>query len=258
MSQSQPLALVQADAWSELRRFTAARIALGRCGSAGLPTAAHLAFQASHAQARDAVHTPLDIDALRATLAAHHWPSLAVNSAAPDRPTYLKRPDLGRILSPDSLALLSQPQAPCSIAVVVADGLSSAAVTANAEPVLAELLPLLRRAGRPWGEIVVATQARVALGDAIGEALQADAAVVLIGERPGLSATDSLGIYLTWMPRPGRVDAERNCISNIRAGGMEAAQAARQAATLLDMMFTHRAAGIALSQIASVPTMMSR
>jgi len=243
---------VQADAWTGLRRFTAARIALGHSG-AGLPTAAHLAFQAAHAQARDAVHTPLDAAALMADLAANGWPAFQVASAAPDRPTYLKRPDLGRRLSDESQRRLSEPMPGCDVVLVVADGLSSAAVQANALPTLSALVPLLRRAGRRIGPIIVATQARVALGDPIGQILQADVAIVLIGERPGLSAADSLGLYLTWMPRIGRVDAERNCISNVRACGLAPTEAARQAAALVESMVLHRAAGVALNSRLALP-----
>jgi ethanolamine ammonia-lyase small subunit len=247
-----PVAAVQADGWSGLRRFTTARIALGHSG-AGLPTAAHLAFQVAHAQARDAVHTPLDTAALLAGLAANGWPALLVASAAPDRRTYLQRPDLGRRLSEASQRLLSEPMPGCDVALVLGDGLSSAAVKANALPTLSALVPLLRRAGRRIGPIVVATQARVALGDPIGQILQADVAIVLIGERPGLSAADSLGLYLTWMPRIGRVDAERNCISNVRAGGLAPNEAARQAASLVESMLLHRAAGVALNRRLALP-----
>jgi ethanolamine ammonia-lyase small subunit len=244
---------VQADGWTGLRRFTAARIALGHSG-VSLPTAAHLAFQAAHAQARDAVHTPLDTDKLMSGLAAENWPAILVASAAPDRPTYLTRPDLGRRLSDESQRRLSEPMPAAEVALVVADGLSSAAVRDNALPTLAALIPLLRRAGRRIGPIVVATQARVALGDHVGEILQAGMAIVLIGERPGLSAVDSLGLYLTWMPRIGRVDSERNCISNVRARGLPPAEAARQAAALIDGMVVHRAAGVALSGRLSLPS----
>ena len=239
---------VQADPWTELRRFTDARIALGRCG-AGLPTAAHLAFQAAHAAARDAVHRPLDVDGLLAALAALGLSGIPVASAAPDRPTYLQRPDLGRRLSDISQQLLSEPLTVGNVALVVADGLSSAAVENNAPPTVAALVPLLCQAGRRIAPIIVATQARVALGDHIGELLQADVAVVLIGERPGLSAVDSLGLYITWMPRLGRVDAERNCISNVRTGGLAPEEAARQAAALVETMMCYRAAGVALSGI---------
>ncbi len=238
---------VSKDDWADLRRFTAARIALGRSG-AGLPTAAHLAFQAAHAQARDAVQTPLDTTAVMNALTASGWPALRVASAAPDRPTYLQRPDLGRLLSEPSQAALSVPMAGCDVVLVVGDGLSSAAIEANAVPTLAALIPLLRQAGLRIAPIIVATQARVALGDHVGEMLQADVAIVLIGERPGLSAVDSLGLYLTWRPRRGRVDAERNCISNVRAGGLDPACAARQAAALVDSMVAHQAAGIALGR----------
>lgn len=239
-------AVVQPDGWSGLRRFTEARIALGRAGS-GLPTAAHLAFQAAHAQARDAVHVPLDVPALLADIAAQGWECVSVASAAPDRATYLKRPDLGRRLSAEGVARLSEPAAAPDVVLVVADGLSSTAVAANAVPVLAALIPRLTASGRRVGPIVVATQARVALGDPVGAILQARASVVLVGERPGLSAADSLGLYLTWMPRPGRVDSERNCISNIRLGGTPPDAAAEQAAALLAAMFAEERSGVALA-----------
>jgi len=234
--------------WAHLRRFTEARIALGHAGC-GLPTAAHLAFQAAHAQARDAVHAALDTDALMAALAERGWPAVVVASAAPDRATYLTRPDLGRVLSQESERRLSEPATAPDVVLVVGDGLSGTAVRANALPVLDALVPRLHAAGRRTGPVVVATQARVALGDPVGEILQAKAAIVLIGERPGLSAADSLGLYLTWMPRRGRVDAERNCISNVRAGGLAPETAAEQAAALVEAMFAARASGIALKSL---------
>lgn len=248
MSDSPPIPASpgEADSWTELRRLTPARIALGRSG-AGVPTAAHLAFQAAHAVARDAAHRPLDLAGLMAALAARDWPAVAVASRAGDRATYLRRPDLGRRLSEDSERRLSLPMPGCDVALVVADGLSSAAIEANALPTLDALIPRLRQAGRRFGPIVVASQARVALADQVGALLQAAVSVVLVGERPGLSAADSLGLYLTWQPCPGRVDAERNCISNVRAAGLTPPEAARQAATLIEAMIAHRAAGVALA-----------
>ncbi len=236
---------VRPDRWGHLRRYTDARIALGHAGS-GLPTAAHLAFQAAHAQARDAVHTPLDAGSLLRALEDRGWPAVPVTSAAPDRAAYLKRPDLGRQLSEESQRRLSEPVRAPDVILLIGDGLSGTAVQANAVPVLEALIPKLRSAGLHVGPVVVATQARVALGDPVGALLQARSIVVLIGERPGLSAADSLGLYLTWDPRPGRVDSERNCISNVRAGGLAPAAAADQATRLLLAMFAQRRSGILL------------
>ncbi|MGJ4931321.1 ethanolamine ammonia-lyase subunit EutC [Bradyrhizobium sp. HKCCYLS2038] len=246
------LATSSADDWTWLSRYTEARIALGRCGP-GLPTSAHLAFQAAHAEARDAVLKPFDAQSFAADITARGWPALTVHSQAADRSAYLQRPDAGRLLSPASESLLSQPRAPADIVLVVADGLSSRAVQVNALPVLEALLPLITATGRRLSPIVVASQGRVALADHVGELLGASASIVLIGERPGLSAADSLGLYLTWMPRRGRVDSERNCISNVRQGGLAPVDAARQAAELIARMFQHQAAGIALARLPQLP-----
>lgn len=225
--------------WRDLRRFTPARIALDRAGNA-VPTAAHLAFQADHAAARDAVHAALDVPRLRADLAARGLASRAVRSACPDRRTYLLRPDLGRALHPDDRATLRP--APGRLAFVLCDGLSALAVQRHAPALLALVVPVLE----PAAKIVIACQGRVALGDDIGAALRATAVAVLIGERPGLSAPDSLGIYLTWAPRPGRTDAERNCLSNIRPEGMALAEAARRLIWLVGGMRRMERSGIAL------------
>jgi ethanolamine ammonia-lyase small subunit len=213
------------DPWSALRRFTPARVALGRSGPA-LPTAEVLAFGLAHARARDAVHHPLDAGRLEAELRAAGHEPVRVRSAAPDRVAYLTRPDLGRRLDDRSAAALAgRGSGPVAIALVVADGLSALAVERHAPPLLAGLRALAP--GR-WGglPVAVALQARVALGDEIGERLGARLSVVLIGERPGLSSPDSLGIYLTHGPRVGRTDAERNCISNVRPDGLPCAAAA--------------------------------
>lgn len=218
---------VRPDAWAALRVHTPARIALGRSG-VSLPTAELLRFGAAHAQARDAVHLPLDVEALGSTLEAAGFATLRTESAAPDRATYLLRPDLGRRLTPAARAALgaAAPQT-CDLLVVLADGLSSLATTRHG-PVLAEALRATAPAGWTLGPIVIATQARVALGDDIGAALNARLVIVLIGERPGLSSPDSLGAYLTWAPRVGRTDAQRNCVSNIRPDGLGVADAARK------------------------------
>jgi ethanolamine ammonia-lyase small subunit len=224
---------VEADPWTALRAFTPARIALGRTGSSQ-PTSAQLAFGLAHAQARDAVHAPLDAIGLDAALRDAGFATLPAHSRAPDRPTYLRRPDLGRRLDAVSLERL-RAQAPVpspDLVFVVADGLSSIAVMRHAVPLLAEVRS--RLIGWAIGPVVVAEQARVALGDEAGEALGAGAVAVLVGERPGLSSPDSLGIYLTWAPRVGRSDAERNCISNVRPEGLPYARAAATLAGLLD------------------------
>jgi ethanolamine ammonia-lyase small subunit len=229
--------------WTDLRRFTPARVALGRAGN-GLPTAAHLAFQAAHAAARDAVHDALDVSVLLEDLSAHGIAARTVASACPDRPTYLRRPDLGRALHPADRARLAAAPAPGSIAFVLCDGLSALAVQRHAAPLLAHVLPAL--SPLPAGPVVVATQGRVALGDAIGAALGASAVAVLIGERPGLSTPDSLGVYLTWAPRIGRADSERNCISNIRPDGLPVDQAAAKLLWLIGAMCRLQCTGIHL------------
>ena len=229
--------------WRDLRRFTDARVGLGRAGNA-VPTAAHLDFQEAHATARDAVHSALDVEALAAALAPLGQPIHRVHSAAPDRRTYLLRPDLGRRLRDEDRARLAP--APGSIAFIVADGLCATGVQAHAAPVLARLIPALRNTPLIPGPIVIAEQGRVALGDDIAEALQAIAAIVLIGERPGLSATDSLGLYITWEARRGRTDAERNCISNVRPAGLSYDDAAAKTLWLLGAARTLGATGVAL------------
>lgn len=226
--------------WVELRRFTSARVALGRAGH-GLPTAAHLDFQEAHARARDAVHSALDLDALEAALGL---PAIRVASQAADRRSYLLRPDLGRRLREADRARL--PPAPGAFLFVVADGLCAIGVQRQAPALIAAALPMLRRAGLAVAPVVLASQARVALGDEIGEAMGTAIVAMLIGERPGLSANNSLGLYLTLGPRRGRTDAERNCISNIRPGGMTPAAAAEKLLWLAGAALRLGATGVAL------------
>ena len=228
--------------WTDLRRFTPARVALGRAGN-GLPTRAHLDFQAAHAAARDAVHAALDVPALQASLTAAGLPSIAVNSIAADRQTYLLRPDRGRRLRDTDRARLAATPAPGAILFVICDGLSATAVQRHAVPLLAHVIPALQQSATP---IVIAEQGRVALGDDIGETLGAAAVAVLIGERPGLTAADSLGVYLTWQPRRGRTDAERNCISNIRPDGLSPEAAAAKLLWLIAAMCRLHLTGINL------------
>ncbi|MEX5718260.1 ethanolamine ammonia-lyase subunit EutC [Geodermatophilus maliterrae] len=226
------------DPWAVLRSATRARVALGRAGDA-LPTARELEFRAAHAAARDAVHQPLDPSLVRAGLPGREL--LEVRSAAPDRATYLQRPDLGRQLAEGT----SLPRTDADLAVVVADGLSPRAVHEHAAGLVTPLLE--RLPGWTVAPLVLAHQARVALGDAVGAALGARAVVVLIGERPGLSSADSLGVYLTWGPRPGRADSERNCVSNVRPPhGLSYAQAADTVAALLGAARELGASGVAL------------
>jgi ethanolamine ammonia-lyase small subunit len=225
MSASKPL--TTPDPWAHLRALTPARVGLGRSGSS-LPTRELLAFGAAHAMARDAVHLPLDHDTLRLEVEVAGLPTLLVHSAAPDRTTYLLRPDLGRRLDRDSATRLdARGPLDTDLLLVVSDGLSSAAVQRQAVPLI-EALIRQRPDGWRLGPVVIATQARVALGDDIGQRLGAPMVAVLIGERPGLSSPDSLGVYLTHAPRVGRTDAQRNCLSNVRAEGLQHAEAARK------------------------------
>lgn len=210
---------VTPDPWQAWRAATPARLALGRAGS-GMPTDETLRFGWAHAMARDAIHAALDADALARSLEEDGWSVLRARSQAPDRATYLRRPDLGRSLDPaDGEALRGRPERGCDLCLVVGDGLSSLAIERHARPLLAALRAQLP-ADLRIAPIVVATQARVALADEVGEALGARLGAILIGERPGLSSPDSLGIYLTHEPRRGRHDAQRNCISNVRPEGL--------------------------------------
>lgn len=237
---------VTGNPWESLRRFTDARIALGRSGSS-LPTRPWLDFQLAHAQARDAVHLPLDGDGLRAELAQRFDEVLTLHSAAADRQTYLRRPDLGRRLDEASTrALDARAGATCDLAFVLADGLSAKALQQNALPFIDSLLPAVRRAGLSVGPVCLVSQGRVAIGDPIGERLGARLVLVLIGERPGLSSPDSLGLYLTYAPRSGRNDAERNCISNIRPAGQVPEEAAQRALYLVREALRRQLSGVSL------------
>ena len=238
--------LVHLNPWQELKEFTAARIALGRTG-VSLPTHALLQFGLAHAQARDAVHQPLQSAPLISGLEAIGQNALELHSAARHRDEYLRRPDLGRCLSTESRAQLQgHDKAPVDLAIVIADGLSSTAIAHHALPLLEQWLPQLAQRGITLAPIVIAHQARVALGDEVGELLKARMVVVLIGERPGLSSPDSLGLYLTWQPAVGRLDAERNCISNVRPEGLDYPQAIHKLQWLLEQAFLRRLTGVAL------------
>jgi ethanolamine ammonia-lyase small subunit len=251
-----PAAATPPDPWAALRRHTPARIALGRAGTS-LPTSEVLRFAAAHARARDAVHLPLDVEALAGDLSARGFAVLRAESRAGSRAEYLARPDLGRRLAEASReALATQVVAP--LCIVIGDGLSAVAAQAHAAPLVAALRALLEPAAVKIETVVVATQARVALGDEIGALLGADLALVLLGERPGLSSPDSLGAYLTHGPRPGKADSERNCVSNIRPEGLAVDAAAARIAWLVREALRRRLTGIALKDDSGVPSIAGR
>jgi ethanolamine ammonia-lyase small subunit len=246
------------DPWTSLRRFTPARIALGRAGTS-LPTDEVLRFAGAHAQARDAVHLPLDVDTLADDLRALGFAPLRACSRAATRAQYLARPDLGRRLDDascgalaPSLSLPASTSASASapgLCVVIGDGLSAVAAQSHAAPLLAALRQAL---DVPIAHVVIATQARVALGDEIGALLGAPQVLMLLGERPGLSSPDSLGAYLTWAPAVGCADSQRNCVSNIRPQGLPLAEAAARLAWLVRESARRRVTGIELKDDSAI------
>lgn len=213
--------------WAKLRAVTPARIGLARAGAA-TSTRETLAFQAAHARARDAVEAPFDADGLEAAIAARGLTPLRLKSRAGDLTAYLARPDLGRALDDASRARLAAAPKRFDLVFVLADGLSPQATAKHAPPLIDAALPALVSEGWRVGPVAIVERGRVAIGDEIGAALEATLAAVLIGERPGLTTPDSLGVYLTWVPRLGRNDAERNCLSNVRPEGLPYAEAARR------------------------------
>lgn len=247
--------LVIVDPWSQLRQVTGARIALGRAGGS-LPTAPLLDFQLAHARARDAVHLEFDVAGVRRQLRERGYEELLVRSEAANRSVYLQRPDLGRRLDDRSRAALTgyarSSGERFDAAFVVADGLSPLAVHSHAVAVLHLAAQVLKSAGWRLAPVVIARQSRVALGDEIGDLLGAEQVAILIGERPGLSAADSLGIYLTYAPRPGRTDAERNCISNIRPEGLGYEEAAQKLLHLMTRARRYRLSGVELKDDADI------
>ena len=215
------------EAWAALATRTTARIGLATRGRS-IATRDHLAFQLAHAKARDAVSTSLDVPALVEALRRGNIAPVTVRSRAADRRTYLTRPDLGRALDEDSAARLGDLRGSFDIVFVVADGLSARSATDGAKALLDAALALFEAQRWTVAPIVVAENARVALGDDVARALGADLAVIMLGERPGLSAPDSLGLYITWKPQAGQPDAARNCISNVRPDGLGFDEAARR------------------------------
>jgi len=233
------------DRLAALRRATDARILAGRAGAGSL-TATHLTFSLDHARARDAVWSAMDADGLAADLEAAGQSVLRLTTQAPDRATYVRRPDLGRKLSDESTAVLGELAGDFDVALIVADGLSATAIDVNAAEFLIRLIELIKDAGLSLAPVSLVEQGRVAVGDPVGAALGARVTVVVIGERPGLSAADSLGCYLTYGPAPGTPDSRRNCISNIRSGGQSIEAAAAKALWLIQAMLRQRISGVAL------------
>lgn len=240
--------------WQQLRQFTAARIALGRAG-VSQPTHQQLAFQLAHARARDAVHLALDVPQLLQDFEnegiARADDCLVLDSAAPDRMHYLQHPDSGRQLDGASGERLRAVPRPSQkrvhdLAIVVADGLSALAVARHAAPLLVAVRRQIAAENWSLAPIAIVRQGRVAVGDEVGELLGARVSVLLIGERPGLSSPDSLGIYLTWMPAPGLTDANRNCISNVRTEGLSYEDAAFKVHHLVKQMHKLQMSGVML------------
>lgn len=249
------------NAWHILREYTAARIGLGRAGIS-VPTKHLLDFQLAHAQAQDAVHLPLDTCQLVSDI---ELPYVIVHSQVADRSHYLQRPDLGRRLNSDSITALKQHAAvednPYDLAIVIVDGLSSFAIQKNAAPLLQQLTERLSKQTLPnstkenkstkpcrLAPVVVVEQGRVAIGDEVGELLNAKSVLVLIGERPGLSSPDSLGLYLTWAPKIGLTDESRNCISNVRPEGLKYPEAVSKVLYLLGEAHQRQLTGVNLKE----------
>ena len=246
--------------WLQLRRLTPARIALGRTGTS-LPTSAQLDFQFAHAQARDAVHLPFDHAGLSAQLSERGRESLLLHSAALDRNSYLQRPDLGRKLSDDSAQSLRDYLAAhpggVDLVIVVADGLSALAVHRHTLPFITRLEEQMSGDGWSIAPVVLVEQGRVAIGDEIGQLLGAKMVVMLIGERPGLSSPDSLGLYFTYNPKVGLTDAYRNCISNVRLEGLSYGMAAHRLLYLMREACRRQLSGVNLKDEAQIQTLAS-
>ena len=248
------------NSWLELRRLTPARIALGRTGTS-LPTQAQLDFQYAHAQARDAVHLAFDHQGLRAQLSERGRESLLLHSAASDRHSYLQRPDLGRRLDEASVKVLDDYAAAhpggLDLAIVVADGLSALAVHRHTLPFLARLEEQIVADSWSVSPVILVEQGRVAVADEVAQRLGAKMSVILIGERPGLSSPDSLGLYFTYNPKVGLTDAYRNCISNVRLEGLSYGMAAHRMVYLMREACRRQLSGVNLKDEAQVHTLES-
>lgn len=253
-----PNHLEEKDCWRSLRQFTDARIALGRTGSSVL-TNDYLQFRLAHARARDSIQMPFDARKVAEGIHKLGLQTLEVGSKAVDRATFIRRPDLGRRLNDESRARLKAMHYPgCDVLLVIADGLSSKAVHRQAVPLVARLLPYLRALGLTVGPVVLAHESRVALADDIAGIMNAGLVAQLIGERPGLSSPDSLSVYMTYKPYFGRMESERNCISNIRPEGLGYDAAAFKLAWLIEAAFHLRQSGTALKDESDDPAKYGR
>ncbi|MDB4926465.1 ethanolamine ammonia-lyase subunit EutC [Mucilaginibacter sp.] len=244
-------AIKSAELLIALQEFTAARIAIGRAGTS-IPLKESLEFKLAHAHARDAVYSELDIIGLTDSLKQFNLPVLHLQSMAGYREQYLKRPDLGRKLNEASLTRLADHHVPTDISIIIADGLSATAVNANAAGLLETLMPMLQAVNFKLADIVLVEQGRVAIADEITSALKAKLSLILIGERPGLSSADSIGAYLTYNPKPGLTDESRNCVSNIRPGGLNYKQASKKIFYLIQESFKRKLSGFLLKDNAGL------
>ncbi len=237
--------IITVDPWSELKTFTDARISLGRCG-VSLPLKESLSFKLAHARARDAVHLPFKIDELKSELEGSGHTCLKLKSSTDDRMEYLTRPDKGRVLSAESRELLEKQETGYDVCVAVGDGLSSRAIHENGYSFVDAFMPLLEQAGIKATPVCLIENSRVAIADEIGSMLSAKLSVILIGERPGLSSPNSMGIYLTYNPKPGTTDEARNCISNVRDGGLSIAEGVQKLAYLVEQALITKKSGVEL------------
>jgi len=251
MGKKEPAAVKINDPWASLKQFTDARIALGRAGSS-IPLKQELEFKLAHAHARDAVYSLLNTGQLIKDLAYLAIPILQLHSKAENRQQYLQRPDLGRLLDETSHRLVEDNKTPCDICIILADGLSAGAINDHAAELLKNLIPLLKGMNYKLSPLCLAEQARVAIGDQVAFGLQAALSIVLIGERPGLSAADSIGAYLTYHPKPGLTDESRNCVSNIRNQGLPFKLAAEKICYLVQEAFKRRLSGVELKDNAGL------
>ena len=233
------------DPLNPLKEFTAARIAIGRAGTS-IPIKEALEFKLAHAHARDAVYSILDTEGILNNLTQFNLPGLLLHSKADSRAQYLQRPDLGRKLNEASVAQLKTNSGNYDVVIVIVDGLSATAVNENTSGLLKYLIPLLQDAKLKIAPLCLVEQGRVALGDELAYLLNARLAIILIGERPGLSSADSIGAYLTYNPKPGLTDESRNCISNIRPRGLMYKAAAGKIFYLVQEAFRLKLSGVGL------------
>lgn len=233
------------DFWQELKQHTSARIALGRAGSS-VTTRELLNFQQAHALARDAVHTPLDEESVRESLKVFNLPIIHLNTKAADRKSYLLRPDWGKILDEESQKSISEVSSAFDLSLIIADGLSAQAIHQHIASVFALLIPKLQALDFSLAPFTIVKNGRVAVSDEIGEGLKSKMSIIFIGERPGLSSPDSLGIYLTYAPAKGNTDEKRNCISNVRPAGMPYVIATEKLTYLIQEAMRKQISGVKL------------